>query len=157
MWYSSDPLLQKKYATKTKDTNEFDDIFGLDQESKMVHPNCDLTNERVRLLLFIKSWNFNKSRDGINKNVWHLFTKSWDLLNRASLNRNLGVHRFIHGDIEEWTLYLKMSHDLVFKKLCWIKEKVSMKNESSLRKWVLLWFLKNIFRNASFITSLKIH
>ena len=36
-----------------------------------------------------------KSRDGINKNVylrsWHLFTKSWDLLNRASLNRDLGV------------------------------------------------------------------
>ena len=47
---------------------------------KVVHPNRDLTNERVRLLLFVKSCNFTKSKDGINKNVylgsWHLFTKS---------------------------------------------------------------------------------
>ena len=25
------------FFKKTKDTNEFDDVFGLDQESKMVH------------------------------------------------------------------------------------------------------------------------
>ena len=72
-----------------------------------IHPNRDLTNERVRLLLFVKSWNFTKSRDGINKNVWHLFTKSWDSLNRASLNRDLGVLLKSHSNlVYTWYWYI---------------------------------------------------
>ena len=60
----------------------------------IITPKSRFNEQARKTALFIKSCNFTKSRDGINKNVylgsWHLFTKSWDSLNRASLNRNLG-------------------------------------------------------------------
>ena len=61
--------------------------------------------------MFVKSCNFTKSRDGINKNVylgsWHLFTKSWDSLNRASLNRDLGVCIYFNTDTTLLWLWCK--------------------------------------------------
>ena len=36
MWYSSDPLLQQKYAPRVKE-NQIYDVESLDNESKIVH------------------------------------------------------------------------------------------------------------------------
>ena len=56
----------------------------------IVHPNFDITNDRVRLLLFTISRN-SLYRDFVNsKGSWHLFTISRNSLYQDSLYQSLG-------------------------------------------------------------------